>query len=153
MTPRVTIAQSLFLALCASLLVPPALVSEEAAPMEFETYQLVLLKRPAEREDLPEARVQEIQAAHLGHLTRMAREGHMVVAGPFRDQEDERLRGLCLYRVGSVDEARRLAEQDPAVQAGRLEVEVMTWYTQKGALAFPMFEELSGGGEGESDGE
>jgi uncharacterized protein YciI len=74
----------------------------------------------------------------------MAREGHMVAAGPFGDQEDERLRGLALYRVGSIEEARRLAEADPAVEAGRLEVEVMTWYTQKGALAFPLFEELSG---------
>lgn len=112
------------------------------APMEFETYQLVLLKRPAERPDYPEEKLREIQAAHLAHLGRMAREGHLVAAGPFGDQEDERLRGLALYRVGSVDEARRLAEADPAVQAGRLEVEVMTWYTEKGALAFPLFEEL-----------
>jgi uncharacterized protein YciI len=113
--------------------------------MELDTYQLVLLKRPAEPQGCPEEKLAEIQAAHLGHLTRMAREGHPVVAGPFGDQEDERLRGLALYRVGSVEEARRLAEMDPAVQAGRLEVEVMTWYTQKGALAFPVFEELSGG--------
>jgi len=115
-------------------------------PMEFDTYQLVLLKRPESPTEYPEAKLQEIQAAHLGHLTRMAQEGHLVVAGPFGDQEDERLRGLALYRVGSVEEARRLAEADPAVQAGRLEVEVMTWYTQKGALTFPVAEELSAGG-------
>ena len=116
------------------------------APFELESYQLVLLKRPAERTDYPQEKLQEIQAGHMAHLGRMAREGHMVAAGPFGDQEDERLRGLALYRVGSVEEARRLAEADPAVQAGRLEVEVMTWYTEKGALAFPMFEELSRGG-------
>jgi len=111
--------------------------AESSAPMEFDTYQLVLLKRPAERPDLPEDQVAKIQTAHLGHIRRMAEEGKAVVAGPFGDQDDERLRGLVLYRVGSVDEARRLAEADPAVQAGRLEVEVMTWYTEKGALAFP----------------
>ena len=118
---------------------------ESTAPMEFDTYQLVLLKRPAERADLPEDRVAEIQAAHLAHLTRMAEEGYAVVGGPFGDQDDERLRGLVLYRVGSVDEARRLAEADPAVQAGRLEVEVMTWYTEKGALAFPGVEGMKKG--------
>jgi len=75
----------------------------------------------------------------------MAREGYAVVAGPFGDQDDERLRGLVLYRVGSVGEARRLAEADPAVQAGRLEVEVMTWYTEKGALAFPGVEGMKKG--------
>lgn len=68
----------------------------------------------------------------------MAREGHLVAAGPFGDQDDESLRGLALYRVGSVERARELAEADPAVRAGRLEVEVMTLYTQKGALAFPI---------------
>lgn len=119
--------------------------AEAQPPMEFDTYQLVLLKRPEEPSDYPPERLQEIQAAHLGHLTRMAQEGHLVVAGPFGDQEDETLRGLALYRVGSLEEARRLAEADPSVQAGRLEVEVMTWYTQKGALEFPVFEELSGG--------
>lgn len=114
-----------------------------APPFELESYQLVLLKRPAEPTDYPQETLQEIQAAHLAHLERMAREGHMVAAGPFGDQKDERLRGLALYRVGSIEEARRLAAADPAVAAGRLEVEVMTWYTQKGALAFPLFEELS----------
>jgi len=37
---------------------------------------------------------------------------------------------------------RKLAESDPAVKAGRLMVEVMTWYTQKGALAFPVFDSM-----------
>jgi uncharacterized protein YciI len=148
---------ALVLALTPLLLTPSAAWSQDAPPapepapqpaappMEFDTYQLVLLMRPAERAELPPERVQEIQAAHIGHLTRMAEEGHLVAAGPFGDQKDERFRGLALYRVGSVEEARRLAEADPAVQAGRLEVEVMTWYTEKGALAFPAFEALQAG--------
>ncbi len=115
----------------------PQAAEEPAAPMEFDTYQLVLLERPENPTDYPEAKLREIQAAHLGHLRRMAREGHAVVAGPFGDQDDEAKRGLVLYRIGSVEEARRLAEADPAVRAGRLKVEVMTWYTEKGALAFP----------------
>lgn len=119
----------------------PSEAAESAAPMEFDTYQLVLLKRPAERPELPEDEAARIQAAHIGHLGRMAEEGYLVAAGPFGDQENEALRGLALYRVGSVEEARRLAELDPAVQAGRLEVEVMTWYTEKGAVAFPGVEE------------
>ena len=61
----------------------------------------------------------------------------LLVAGPFSDQRDETLRGLCLYRTG-LDETRRLAEQDPSVQARRLAVDVMTLWTPKGALAFPL---------------
>lgn len=118
---------------------PPAARAEEGATAEpeFDRYQLVLLMRPAERADLSDERIEEIQGLHRRHLTRMAEEGHLVVAGPFGDQDDDRFRGLALYRVGSVEEARRLAEADPAVEAGRLEVLVMSWYTQAGALAFP----------------
>ncbi|HLT30279.1 MAG TPA: YciI family protein [Myxococcaceae bacterium] len=105
--------------------------------MAFETYQLVLLRRDERWQDDPARDLSALQKAHLAHLTRMAEEGHMVAAGPFGDQDDETLRGLCLYRVGSVDEARALAEADPMVQAGRLRVEVMTWSTEAGYVVFP----------------
>jgi uncharacterized protein YciI len=119
----------------------PADAEEEAAaPPSFDRYQLVLLMRPAERAPLSDERIEEIQGLHLRHLTRMAEEGHLVVAGPFADQDDDRFRGLALYRVGSAEEARRLAQADPAVEAGRLEVLVMSWYTEAGALAFPRVE-------------
>ena len=63
--------------------------------------------------------------------------GKLVIAGPFDEQDDEGFRGMCLYRTETREEARKLAEEDPAVKSGRLKVEVMAWYTEKGALAFP----------------
>jgi hypothetical protein len=45
----------------------------------------------------------------------------VVTNGPVLDQLDESLRGLTFYGTCSLDAARRLAEQDPAVVAGRLE--------------------------------
>ena len=58
----------------------------------------------------------------------------MLLAGPFREQEDETKRGLCVYRT-SIEETKRLiADGDPSVRAGRMSVEVMTWLTRKGAL-------------------
>ncbi len=58
----------------------------------------------------------------------------MLLAGPFRDQEDETMRGLCVYRT-SIEETKRLiADGDPSVRVGRMSVEVMTWLTRKGAL-------------------
>ena len=61
----------------------------------------------------------------------------MVLAGPFGNQKDPAYRGACVYRVATPEEARALAEQDPAVQAGRLRVEVLTWSVGKGYVAFP----------------
>ena len=106
-------------------------------PAEMESYQLVLLKRPAQVPEHTDEQRAEIQRGHLAYLFRLGEEGKIVIAGPFSDQPDETLRGLALYRVGSVEEARRLAEADPAVQAGRLEVEAMTWWVEKGYMAFP----------------
>jgi uncharacterized protein YciI len=103
-------------------------------PPNMERYSLVLLKRPASPATVadPEA----LQQKHLAHLAAMHKAGKLVIAGPFGDQPDPRLRGMCLYRTSHA-EAKALAEQDPAVKAGRLEVEVLSWWVQKGAMAFP----------------
>ena len=61
----------------------------------------------------------------------------MVTNGPVRDQADVTLRGLAFYRTGSLAEARQLAEADPAVRAGRLAVEIMTWYCPPGTMSKP----------------
>jgi uncharacterized protein len=115
----------------------PAPPAAAEGPMEFEKYQLVLLRRGPKANEIPEAERVAIQKAHIAHLEKMAEEGALVAAGPFDDQSDDSFRGLALYRVGSVEEARALAEQDPAVKAGRLRVEVMTWMTAKGYVTFP----------------
>jgi len=111
------------------------------APPAMERYTLVLLKRPTDggaKVADPEA----LQRQHIGHLQAMARAGKLVVAGPFDDQTDPRLRGMCLYRT-SLEETRRLAHEDPAVKAGRLEVEAFSWWVEKGAMTFPIAEAMA----------
>lgn len=103
--------------------------------MELESYAFILLRRPANAPDLPHDELERIQEQHLAHLAAMADAGKLVAAGPFSDQPDEALRGLCVYAT-SVDEARELANRDPAVKAGRLAVDVMTWWTEKGSVSF-----------------
>jgi len=113
-------------------------------PSEFDVYELVLLRRGEQAPDLDDETMDLLQRQHLGHLSAMKAAGHLAVAGPFGDQPDDNWRGLGLYRVGSLDEARRLAEADPAVRAGQLTVDVRHWYTAKGALLFrpqPLVEE------------
>ncbi|MGA3352821.1 MAG: YciI family protein [Acidimicrobiales bacterium] len=105
-------------------------------PSEFDAYELVMLLRPEARPKLDDETVDLLQAQHLGHLAAMKEAGHLKVAGPLTRQPDETWRGICVYQVGSIEEARRLAEADPAVRAGQLEVAVMGWFTEKGALSF-----------------
>ena len=132
---RARIAALLAVALAAASPLPPALAADE--PFEMETVQLVLLLRAPTWKKLPAEESAALQKQHLAHLTAMGESGKMVVAGPFSDQADPAYRGACIYRVGSIAEARALAEQDPIVKAGQLRVEVMTWWYGKGYMTFP----------------
>jgi uncharacterized protein YciI len=58
--------------------------------------------------------------------------GKLVAAGPFLD--NTKARGVVIYRVANVEEARSLAAADPAVKAGRLVLEAHPWMTFKGIL-------------------
>jgi len=101
--------------------------------VELESFAFVLLRRPAGAPTYPEERLAEIQAGHLDHLARLRKRGLLLLAGPFSDQPDESLRGLCVFGC-SIDETRDLMAADPAVQAGRLVADVMTWSTAAGSL-------------------
>jgi uncharacterized protein YciI len=57
---------------------------------------------------------------------RMADDGKLVIAGPFMD--DTEVRGLYIFDVATIEEAKALTETDPAVQAGRLTMELHPWY-------------------------
>ena len=102
---------------------------------ELESFTFVLLRRPAGAPSLPEDELERLQQQHLAHLDRLADEGKLLGAGPFSDQPDESLRGLCFFAT-TVEEAMELVAGDPSVRAGRLEGEVMTWSTPKGAVTF-----------------
>jgi uncharacterized protein YciI len=105
--------------------------------MELDRYSFVLLRRGPRADEFSESELEELQAAHLAHLAAMSERGVMPVAGPFSEQPDETMRGVCLYSV-ELEEARQLAESDPSVRAGRLAVDVFNWWTKKGVLRFQL---------------
>jgi uncharacterized protein len=102
--------------------------------MDLDTYELVLLRRPPDATAYPEAELDRIQDRHLAFLDERREAGQLVLAGPVWDQPDERLRGICLYRVGDLTRAQAIAESDPAVRAGRLAVEVMHFACPAGVI-------------------
>lgn len=101
--------------------------------MELESFTLVFLRRPADAPALPEERLDELQEQHLANLTALRERGVLLLAGPFDDQPDESMRGLCIF-TSSLDETRELMARDPSVAAGRLAADVMTWWTARGSL-------------------
>jgi uncharacterized protein len=122
---------------------PPEADPPEADPPEhFDEYELVLLWAASDRAELGPEAAERMQRQHLGHLEAMRAAGHLLVAGPLLGQPDPRLRGICIYRTGSVTATLELASSDPAVRAGQLDVEAMTWRTRPGALAIGGDQEL-----------
>lgn len=68
----------------------------------------------------------KIQRAHLDNMKVMADQGKLVFAGPFMD--DFEIRGIYIFAVEDMNEAEALTNTDPAVQAGRLEMELHPFY-------------------------
>jgi uncharacterized protein len=127
---------------CASLLLfATASAGQKPAPpsgMEFDSVYLVFLRRPANPTRYDQGKLEDIQKRHLAHLGDLYRSGKAVSAGPFDEQDDETNRGLVVMPASlGKDEVRRLASDDPAVKAGRLQVQIVRWYFQQGTAVFP----------------
>jgi uncharacterized protein YciI len=75
---------------------------------------------------------EEIQKGHMANINRLAEMKKLVVAGPFGD--DGRLRGIFVFRVSSIEEAKTLTATDSAVQAGRLAMEIHPWMVPEGII-------------------
>jgi uncharacterized protein YciI len=107
-------------------------MKKPATPITMTTAYLGLLTRgPKWTPEKTEA-TQKLQEAHLANIVRLAGLKKLVVAGPFGDNGD--LRGIFVFKVATLEEAKALAATDPAVQAGRLAINMHTWMVPDGIL-------------------
>ncbi len=88
-------------------------------------YVMAFLKAGPNR-DQDEDEAIRLQKAHRENIRRLASEGKLALAGPFMD--DGEFRGIFVFNVATIEEARALTESDPAVKAGRLALELHPWY-------------------------
>ena len=103
--------------------------------VEFDRFTVVLLLTPPEEPQLEDAAAAELQDAHLNYLASLHEGGQLLAAGPLPGEPGRKFRGLSIFGVGP-EEARSLAEQDPAVQAGEFDIEVLPWLVPGGAVSF-----------------
>ncbi len=117
----------IILAVC--FLVPVSLHAQETEKPKMKTYTFVMLKKGIKL-DQDSATLATIQKQHLEHLTQMAENGYLNVAGPFLD--NGYWRGLLIFNTDDVEKVKSLVEEDPAVKSGRLSYEIHPWMTQQG---------------------
>ena len=102
-------------------------LAEEQQPPQLVTYYLGLLYKGQVRTQ-PADESAKIQAAHLHHLESLYKQGVLLIAGPMGDDGD--LRGIVVLKVKSLEDAQAVVNQDPAVKAGRLRVELHPWMSR-----------------------
>ena len=94
----------------------------------IKQYYFVMLTKGARRDEIKDtAVINKLQAGHMDNMDRLAKEGKLMLAGPFGD--DGNWRGIFVFDAGSEEEVKSLLATDPAIKAGRLDYEIHPWYT------------------------
>jgi len=98
-------------------------------------YVLVILKTGATRVADGPGR-EAMFAGHFANMERLAKAGKLALAGPF-SKDPAGWRGLYVFAVESIDEARELAETDPVVVQGEMVAEYHEWYGSAALMLVP----------------
>ena len=106
--------------------------------MELSTFYTCLLRKGPSWTAEETPGLDPLQARHIAHIRWLGASGATVAAGPVDDNSD--ILGFSIFRTATLDEARALAEADPAVCAGRFVVELHPWMVPAGTLPEPRTE-------------
>src|SRR5688572_26241032 len=117
--------------LCAG---PMAAQARYPVPDNIQTVHIALLYRGPAYTPGSSPEQQKLQAAHIAHLTKLGNEGHALIAGPIGGGGD--LAGIVMLKAATADAARALQAEDPAVKAGRLRIEMVTYMTPGNWFSF-----------------
>jgi uncharacterized protein YciI len=113
---------------------PPTTREADRLP-PMSRYIVGFFRRAPDRPTVSKAEAERIQEGHMSHLRRLAESGAAIVAGPF--EEDTSLRGMLVFNFASMERARELTRNDPAILEGRLTLELLTWHAPVGIRVTP----------------
>ena len=91
---------------------------------------VMLISGPNRNQD--SATAAQIQKGHMENIGRLAKDGKLIVAGPFGD--DGKWRGIFIFDVPTKEEVIQLLNSDPAISSGRLTYEIHPWWTAKNCV-------------------
>ncbi len=104
----------------------------------MRSYVLVILKTGPNKVPAGKER-DEMFAGHFANMGRLAKEGKLAVAGPL-DGVDGR-RGLFIFAVADIEEAKKLTETDPVILKGEM---VSEYHKLYGSAGLMMVNEIHG---------
>lgn len=98
--------------------------------LDNDTYHLVVLRKGPAWSATASPRAESAQAGHMANVRDLWDRGLLRAAGPVSGDGD--IRGVFVLKASSLSRARALAASDPAVQAGRLAMDVYEWWGTRG---------------------
>ena len=120
---------------------PPAAPAPELAKRlgaderGMRQYVLVILKTGPTR--MPDGDQRKAMfAGHFANIQRLAKEGKLAVAGPFEKDADG-WRGMFVFAVTDVEEAKKLTATDPVIVNGEMVAEYHRWYGSAAVMMIP----------------
>ena len=87
----------------------------------------VFLHHKVDKAELPKEQVDKIMEGHLANIQKMAKEGKLLVAGPFEGGGV-----IFIFNSHSVDEVTQWLNDDPGVKAQRWNVEIQPYHRRVG---------------------
>jgi uncharacterized protein YciI len=98
-------------------------------------YVLVILRTGPTRVPDGDAR-KAMFAGHFANMERLSKAGKLVLAGPF-EQDAAGWRGLFVFAVDDVEEAKGLVATDPVIVNGEMVAEYHPWYGSAATMMIP----------------
>lgn len=75
-------------------------------------------------------------AGHFANMERLSKAGKLVLAGPF-SKDPEGWRGLFVFAVADIEEAKALTAADPVIVQGEMVAEYHRWYGSAASMLVP----------------
>jgi uncharacterized protein YciI len=94
-------------------------------------YYVVLLRPDPARKPLAKDEGEQIQKAHMANIHKMADDGYLAAAGPF-ENDPPPISGVFVMKAKSIDEAWRVASEDPTVREHRNTIDIHAWRAPAG---------------------
>jgi uncharacterized protein YciI len=92
-------------------------------------YTFIFLNSRKDKQELPKEEVDKIMEGHMANINRLAKEGKLIVAGPFEGGG-----GIFILNTTSVDSAAKWLSTDPGIKANRWNVEIVPYQPRIGGV-------------------
>ena len=96
---------------------------------QSNAYVFIFLNKRTDQKELPKEQVDKLMEGHMANINKMAKEGHLLAAGPFEGGG-----GIFIFNTTSKEEVSEWIKGDPAIQANRWNVEILSYTPRAGGV-------------------